>query len=99
MTKIDLIKNIQKNIYSSCGSKVSLGTIKEVLDALDDEIVTVIAKEDKYTFKFGTVKGVRKNARLGINPNNGEQVIWPEKIIGKMNFGRAISNLNEEDEE
>jgi len=90
MTKADMIRQIQLNV----GIKITQTEIKAVLDTLDQAIIDVISREDSYVFNWGVVRGIKKSARTGINPKNGEPILWPEKITGKCTFGKAISNMN-----
>jgi len=93
MTKLDMIRAIQNN---TADFKITQAQIKAVLDALDQQIIEVISAEDNYIFKWAAIKGIKKAARLGVNPQNGDPVIWPEKITGKCTFGKAIKDLNDE---
>jgi len=94
MTKLDMVRAIQDR---TANLKITQVQVKAVLDALDEEMIDVIATGDSYVFKWASIRGIRKTARLGINPQNGNSIIWPEKITGKCIFGKAIKNLNNEE--
>ena len=87
MTKTDIISNVAEK------TGVSKKDTEKVFKGILDEITSALANKDKVQIPgFGTFDTVKRNARTGRNPINGNSVEIPEKTAPKFKPGKALKD-------
>ncbi|MCL6428546.1 DNA-binding protein HU 1 [Spiroplasma sp. JKS002669] len=83
MTKKELVNLVSKN------TNVSVKETSEVLDSFFDLIVKKVS-EDKINLPIGTFKLATRKARVGRNPQNGEEIQIPASKSLKFRASKAV---------
>ena len=65
---------------------------KELLEKIFTIVAENVEKSDVRMLPFGTFKLVTKKARIGRNPQNGEQVKVKEKRVLNFKFSKDFKN-------
>ena len=73
MTKADLIANVAKR------AEMQVKEVKEVIAALEEEVLDVIASNDFIRLDFGKIGGKEVPAKKCRNPRTGETIEVPAK--------------------
>ena len=73
--------------------------VKQMVQTFLDEIIEVLSEGHKVEFRdFGVFHVIKRRARMGRNPRNGEKVFVPAKRSVNFRMGRRMRNrLMEED--
>ncbi|MCK4918012.1 MAG: HU family DNA-binding protein [Candidatus Omnitrophica bacterium] len=87
MNKAELIEELAKVL---CTKKEAGIAVNGVLDAIK---ATLKKKKEVAIAGFGTFKVVKRKARLGKNPQTGEQIKIPAKKAPVFRPGKALKEL------
>jgi len=85
MNKAELVEKVADQ--TGLTKKVS----REVVDAIVSAIIDSLAREEKVTLVgFGTFQVMQRKARRGVNPQTGEGIQIPAKMIPKFKAGKSL---------
>lgn len=73
MTRTEFISNVAKK------AEVSQKEVKEILGAIEEEVMNIIATNDFMRFDFGKIGGRDVAAKTCRNPRTGEKMEVPAK--------------------
>ncbi len=87
MTKGDLISNIAKQ------ATISKASAEKVVNSFTESVVKTLKKGAKLTLPgFGTFSVVKRRARKGRNPQNGDEIKIPATKAAKFKAGKLLKN-------
>lgn len=86
MNKTDLVKKVAE------GANISNTEAKKAVDALIDAIKEAVAADDKVQLVgFGTFGLKKREARQGVNPQNGQKITIAAKNVVKFTPGAEFT--------
>lgn len=92
-------KNLtKKDLISAVAEKTNLSKkqVEEAINATFESITEGLLKGKKFTMKgFGTFKVNARKTRPGTNPQTGEPIIIPGKLVAKFKAGSKLSEALE----
>ena len=87
MTKAELIDKIAKD------SNISKALAETVLNNVTDNVAKCLKKNDKITLTgFGTFYTSRRKARLGRNPQTGQEIKIKAAWVPRFKPGKALKD-------
>lgn len=85
MNKQKLIKKMAEK------AGITQAVAEKALTAFIDTVIEALAKGEKVQLVgFGTFETTVRQARKGVNPQSGEAIEIPEKIVPKFKPGKAL---------
>jgi len=85
MNKAELIEEV------SSKTGLTKRTSREAVDAVISAITDSLAGEERVTLVgFGTFQVMERKARRGVNPQTGEGIQIPAKMIPKFKAGKSL---------
>ena len=84
-----------KDLISAVAKKTDFVTrdVKTVLDALEEVIIQGVANEEEVKLFHGfSVVGTLKDEHIARNPQNGQDVLVPAKIVVKTKITPTFKN-------
>jgi DNA-binding protein HU-beta len=85
-------------IALSCGFKTK-GTGEKVFQVLIDSIIEGLQTDGEVQLGFGKFKKIHRSARMGRNPQTGEEVEIPERDIVKFIASKTFKEEIQDPEE
>ena len=87
MTKGDLISNIAKQ------ATISKASAEKIVNSFTESVIKTLKKGAKLTLPgFGTFSVVKRRARKGRNPQNGDEIKIPATKAAKFKAGKLLKS-------
>ncbi len=87
MTKAELIASVSKE------TKISKASAEKVVNAFTDCVTKALKRRGKLILPgFGTFSVVKRKARKGRNPQNGNEIKIPAMKAPKFKAGKLLKN-------
>jgi len=88
MNKAELVEKIANQ------TGLTRKTSREAVDAVTSVITDSLARREKVTLVgFGTFQIMERKARRGVNPQTGEGIQIPAKMIPKFKAGKSLREV------
>ena len=68
--------------------------VEEILKVME-EVILENVKDSVRPFSFLTIKTKTRPSRNGYDPNKGEHVVFPERTVPNVSFGKEIKEAVE----
>ncbi len=87
MTKGELISSIAKQ------TTISKASAEKIINSFTESVTKALRKGDKLTLPgFGTFSVVKRGARIGRNPQNGNEIKIPAMKAAKFKAGNLLKD-------
>jgi len=88
MHKAELITALAESTNSTKGDT------EDFIDSLQEIIMNAVANGEKVTLTgFGSWDSVEREARDGRNPQTGETIHIPSKVVPRFKFGKCFKDI------